>query len=239
MLLKFSTSDICQTSLIDCATGTVAFRTTTERPQRPRTGSWSSTSTASSSTSQDPLPMYSDDRSTTIVRDGDENIVAEITWQGRSASLIRVGDDIVNGAAELFDAAFVKIYPDETLLPTRLEYVWRLTADSLTLLDDDEEEIGALHKNCVPAEGAPSTLVPCPATGEGDDYLELGSLPSDEVVEMLVCSLLLDDLRERMFSVARYVYGSSQKKGPLANIRRRASRSMAHLRDSLRRKASS
>ncbi len=89
--------------------------------------------------------------------------------------------------------------------------------------------------------------------GKGHDYLELEKLPSDELLEIigklsagrlptptghiliacLVTYLLVTTLRERLYSVTKYVYG--QRKRPLANLRLHASRSFANMRDSLRR----
>lgn len=53
---------------------------------------------------------------------------------------------------------------------------------------------------------------------------------------VLVCYLLLSGLRERMYSITKYVYGQSQQKSPLLRLGRRAKRSMANLRNSLRRR---
>lgn len=52
-------------------------------------------------------------------------------------------------------------------------------------------------------------------------------------IAYLVTYLLVTTLRERLYSVTKYVYG--QRRRPLANLRLQASRSFANLRDNLRR----
>ncbi len=49
----------------------------------------------------------------------------------------------------------------------------------------------------------------------------------------LVTYLLVTTLKERLYSVTKYVYGPRRR--PLANIRLRATHSFANLRDSFRR----
>ncbi|KAF9812921.1 hypothetical protein IEO21_05876 [Rhodonia placenta] len=234
MLLQISHTDILRTSFVDCATGAVAFRTNTYHPQRARSGSCSSASSSSSSALQEQLSGDENVDRVTSLEDAYGNILAEITWDGANASLIRVGDDLIKGTAELFDAAFVKIFPDATLFPTRLEYTWRMTLDDLLLLDDDEEVVGKLHQNQIQDD---LKLAPAPSSKIGHDYLELNTLPEDELPEMLVCYLLLCTLRERMYSITRFVYGQPQKTDPIAKLRRGATRSIANLRNRFRRKA--
>ena len=91
--------------------------------------------------------------------------------------------------------------PDETYLPTRMEYTWRLAPESLTvrtarlsalfcstnaigaqLLDDDDEIIGRLYTDCTLLGGRP---VPALQPGKGEDYLELAGLRPDEVLEII------------------------------------------------------
>ncbi|KAI0929084.1 hypothetical protein AcV5_006447 [Taiwanofungus camphoratus] len=229
MLFKFTSPDIRQTTLVDCATGGAAYRTTTPHVQRLR----SSSRATMKSFSKSQVNLVLDDQRTTFVEDKDGNVVAEITWEGNYASVIKIQDQVLQGTAELFDAAFIKILPDETLLPTRLEYVWRTTPDSLTLLDDDGEVIGELHPNCILGK---DQLVPAKSPGAGHDYFQLDNVPSDEVLEIIVCYLLLSTLRERMYFITKHVYG--QRRDPLAKLRRHATRSIAHLRQSFRRTVS-
>ena len=41
--------------------------------------------------------------------DGDGETVAEITWEGKNASIIRILDEELQGTTELFDAAFARV----------------------------------------------------------------------------------------------------------------------------------
>ena len=94
--------------------------------------------------------------------------------------------------------------------------------------------------------------VPCTQPGKGDTYLELDEIPADEVLEIIrtsgylswrhtldineirpVTYLLVTTLRERLYSVTKYVY--SRRKRSFADLRQHATRSFANLRDSLRR----
>ena len=41
--------------------------------------------------------------------DRDGETAAEIVWNGRNASVIRIEDEVLQGTTELFDAAFVRV----------------------------------------------------------------------------------------------------------------------------------
>lgn len=241
MLLKFTSSNVENTSIIDCSTGDVAYIVSTPMPpSRSRTRSTTSLmSFASSSTSHD---RYAPEQKVTSLSSADGEVLAEIFWEERHASLIKIGEETLAGTGELFDAQFVKVLPDETLIPTRMEYVWRTTPDDLTLLDDDSEVIARLHSDCCSDE-----LTPAFSAGSGNNYLELNEgIPSDEMPELLVTYLLMHTLRDRMYSITKYVYGQhlttsspSSSRGALHRLRRRATRSIAALRESFRRTGSS
>ncbi|KAI0665302.1 hypothetical protein C8Q70DRAFT_44618 [Cubamyces menziesii] len=228
MLLKLTSSDIRDTALVDCATGDVVYRTSTPTPALLRSRAGSISSWASPSRSQEKLPQC--DESTTAVLDKEGQTVAEIVWEGRHASVIRIQEEVLRGTTELFDAAFVKIFPDETFLPTRMEYTWRITPETLTLLDDDDAVVGRLYADCSLEKGR---AVPALRPHSGLDYLELSQIPSDDMLEVVVSYLLVSTLRDRLYSVTKYVY--SRRKRPLANIRLHATQSLTNLRDSIRR----
>ncbi|PIL24413.1 hypothetical protein GSI_14167 [Ganoderma sinense ZZ0214-1] len=238
MLLKVTSPDIHNTALLDCATNEVLYRTTTSPvspglpgPSRSRTSLASTFSRASSSRSYEKLPAC--DLNTTAVLDSDGDTVAEIVWEGHNATIIRIQDEELRGTTELFDAAFARVLPDETILPTRMEYTWRITAEGLTLLDDDDEVVGRLYSDCALVKGRPVPALPLqPGNSKGADYLELENLPSDELLEVIVTYLLVTPLRERLYSISRYVY-APQRRRTLAALRLHASRSFANLRDSL------
>ncbi|KAI0647517.1 hypothetical protein C8Q79DRAFT_907975 [Trametes meyenii] len=230
MLFKFASTDVRSTALVDCATGEVVYRTSTSAPPPSRSRSSSTSSRASTSRSQEKLPLRGDDECTTAVLDHEGQTVAEIVWAGRHASVIRIREELLNGTTELFDAAFVRVLPDETFLPTRMEYTWRITPETLTLLDDDAVVVGRLYADCAFVKGRPvSTLQP----GTGSAFLEINDVPFEDLLEIVVSYLLVSTLRDRLYSVTKYIYG--RRKQPLASLRLRATRSFANLRDSLRR----
>ncbi|KAI0636510.1 hypothetical protein C8Q77DRAFT_1051255 [Trametes polyzona] len=230
-LYKITSSDVRDTALVDCATGEVVYHTSTQSIS-PRTRASSITSWASSSRAYEKLPQR--DQCTTEVVDREGRTVAQIVWEGRHASEIRIEGEVLRGTAELFDAAFVRVLPDETFLPTRLEYTWRITPETLTLLDDDDAVVGRLYADCAFVKGRP---VPALKAHTGLDYLELDKLPADEMLETIVSYLLVSTLRERLYSVTKYVYGGHRKRA-LNTLRRHATQSFANLRDTFRRTVS-
>jgi len=241
MLLKFTSHNIENTSIIDCSTGEVAYVVLTPVPaSRTRSRSTSSLMSfaSSSSSSQD---RYTPEQKVTSLLSADGETLAEIFWEERHASVIKIGEETLAGTGELFDAQFVKVLRDETLIPTRMEYIWRTTPDELTLLDDDEEVIGRLYSDC-----SSDDLAPALRAGSGCDYFEMDERPLDEMPEILVTYLLMHTLRDRMYSITKYVYGQqqnltvpSQPYGPLNRLRRKATRSFAALRESFRRSGTS
>ncbi|GBE81810.1 hypothetical protein BKA93DRAFT_738150 [Sparassis latifolia] len=223
MLYKLTSTDKGQTTLIDCATGTVAFRISTPRPARARASTLDSLKrTMSRNCSQETVPRT--DRPTTLVEDKDGAIVAEIDWApGNYATLIRIGEEVLRGVAELFDCAFFKLYNDETQLPMRTENTWCITPTSLTLVDDDGEVIGKFHAKCVVVNGQPLR-----SRRGGYDYFELDGIPQDEVLEIILCLLFVRPLYERVHRSSR-----SKRTRLVAGLRRRAIHSFAGLRKSL------
>ncbi|CDO76428.1 hypothetical protein BN946_scf184781.g5 [Trametes cinnabarina] len=231
MLLKLTSLDIRDTALVDCASDGILYRTCTSVPSSSRSRSSSTSSISSwgsSSRSREKLPQH--DECTTTLLDCEGDPVAEIVWEGRHASTIKIQEEVLKGTTELFDASFVRVLPDETFLPTRLEYTWRITPETLTLLDDDQAVIGRLYADCALVRGRP---VPALQPRTGSDYFELHQIPPDDVLELIVSFLLVRTLRDRLYSVTKYVYGRPRR--PLANFRLHATRSFANLRDSLRR----
>ncbi|KZT09702.1 uncharacterized protein LAESUDRAFT_517100 [Laetiporus sulphureus 93-53] len=231
MLLKFMSTDVFQSAILDDTTGDLAFRTKTHRPRRTRSGSQASNSSFASIRSLEKCPMASgsSEPHITLVEDAEGNIVADVTWEGDNAVLIRIGDECIKGTAELFDAAFMRILPDGVLMPTRMEYTWRLASDCLTLQNHIRS-------------GAGSSLIPASAPRAGHDYVDLRALPEDEILEMLVCYLLLSSLRERMYSIKPQAYSHTRNQRTtqrqplsLSTLRRHATRSVACLRNTFRR----
>ncbi|KAI0823560.1 hypothetical protein BC628DRAFT_1324667 [Trametes gibbosa] len=221
-LYQLSSANVRDTTLVDCITGKVVYRTWTPPPSPHSSG-------ASTSRLQEKLSQC--DRPTTAVLDYEGQTVAEIVWEGAHASDIRIREDVLKGTSELFDAAFIRVFPDATFLPTRMEYTWRITPDTLTLLDDDDVAVGRLYADCMFVGGRPAPALK-PTTGL--DYLEFDKLPSEDLLELVVSYLLVSTLRERLYSVTKYVY-VTQRKRSIATLRSHATRSLSSLRDNIRR----
>ena len=109
MLFKLTSTDIHDTALVDCATGEILYRTSTllAGPSRSRASSLSSRSWTWANWSQEKLPAC--EQTTTSVLDRDGETVAEIVWDGKNASVIRIEGEVLQGTMELFDAAFVRV----------------------------------------------------------------------------------------------------------------------------------
>ncbi|EKM55110.1 uncharacterized protein PHACADRAFT_255491 [Phanerochaete carnosa HHB-10118-sp] len=237
MLLKFSSGDFHNATAIDCETGAALFHISTPEPMtRSRSPSVASfySFASSSSVSSEPSPPA---QKTTFITDSEGAALAEVTWRDRYyATSIRIGERSFNGTGEIFDAHYVKCLPDETIIPTQLEYKWRTTPDSLTLLDDDHNVIGRLYENYTSTN---CKLFPASKRAPGHNYLRLNKIPDYELLEVLVTFLLMTTLRERMYWITTYVYGSQagrQSKSPLGRLRKQASRSFAGWREALSRK---
>ncbi len=112
MLLKLTSTDIYDMAFVDCATGEILYRTSTSLPgpSRSRTSSLSSRSWTWSNWSNRSLEkLPACELSTTAVLDPDGGTAAEIVWNGRNASAIRIEDEVIQGTMELFDAPFVRV----------------------------------------------------------------------------------------------------------------------------------
>lgn len=110
MLLKFSSPDVQNAAVTDCASGAVLFRIATPAPgSRARAGSaaslYSSASSASSARDLAPAPAPKSTR----VADAAGRALADVTWRDATASCIRLGDEVLAGAGEIFDTAYVKV----------------------------------------------------------------------------------------------------------------------------------
>lgn len=109
MLFKLTASDVQNTTFVDCATGAVAYKVSTWAPgARSRSLSASSLySFASSSSSSRELcsPVHK----ITAVTDQSGECVAEVSWEETTATSIKLGEEILAGTSEIFDAAFVKV----------------------------------------------------------------------------------------------------------------------------------
>ncbi|PPQ93258.1 hypothetical protein CVT25_015256 [Psilocybe cyanescens] len=172
MLLKFSSADMLNTTLLDIATGQCAYHIVTipiSAPVLPEEQT-SLSDIASSSNPRSPTvvgsspsflkkrsPSFSsdtfqsvEDRRTTITG-ATGTTLAEVSWKGRRPT-ISIDGEKVGALTDLFGSTTVRFMPKILAIPTRFdtEYVWTATADSLTLFDYDTETVkGSFHQNVV------------------------------------------------------------------------------------------
>ncbi|THH29085.1 hypothetical protein EUX98_g5107 [Antrodiella citrinella] len=182
MLFKFTSADLENTSIIDCSTGEVAYHVSTPGPcirERSRSTTSIRSFATYNSSSREKFDI-SEPKVTSLI-DSDGLAAAEIFWENKLASVIRIGEETLAGTRDLFDSSCVRVMDDETHIPTRMEYVWRTTQEELQLLDDDSEVIGTYYPDC----GA-DDLSPAYIPGSGNDYfdLDMDRISEDEVPEL-------------------------------------------------------
>ena len=111
MLLSFSSSNLSNCDIIDCATGNVVFRVVTSEPaarSRSRLGH-TLYSLANPSTSRERFesPLLK----TTTLTGSDGTFLAGVTWDKPDERVIgiQIGDEMLAGNHELFDPAFIRV----------------------------------------------------------------------------------------------------------------------------------
>ncbi|KAF8912066.1 hypothetical protein CPB84DRAFT_1761180 [Gymnopilus junonius] len=144
MLLKFTSPDMFNTSLINVATNQRAYDILTiPLPDGD------SSLPKKLSTLSDP---HSAERRQTILTDATGNIVANIIWNGRRPD-ITILDEKVGALTDLFGSStYDSCQPKILAIPTRFdtEFIWTATPESLTLFDYDTETIkGTFYQNVV------------------------------------------------------------------------------------------
>lgn len=109
MLYKFTSSDLENTSIVDCSTGQTVYYVSTPgsciRARSRSTTSIRSLATYSSS-SREKIDVA--EPKVTSLLDSDGVPVAEIFWESGVASIIRIGDETLAGTRDLFDASCVR-----------------------------------------------------------------------------------------------------------------------------------
>ncbi|KAF5358413.1 hypothetical protein D9756_001295 [Leucocoprinus leucothites] len=166
MLLKFTTTDMFNTLLIDVASGERTYEINTVsvsgplEKSRPLLEPLSSSKTAAPSEEFFPAKEYyatpephdpSVSYRQTEIRDASGTVVAEVQWEGRHPH-ITIDGQKVGGLNDLFGASTVRFMPKILAIPTKYDpdYVWTATADSLTLVDYATDEIkGTFHQNAL------------------------------------------------------------------------------------------
>ncbi|KAJ7172242.1 hypothetical protein C8R46DRAFT_1216096 [Mycena filopes] len=185
MLLKFTSQDLFDTTLVDVANGQLVFRLSTTIVAGPSSG-----------------PV----RRQTEIQDSIGAVVGTIGWSDRVPQLITLLDETVGGLVDLFASNTIQFIPKELSIPTRFdtEYVWTATPDSLHLLDyDSDTRMAQLYMH---APAFKATHAPIP--GRGAAYLELSPHPLGLAppVEILVSLLMLDILRRGRFGLPAYAF---------------------------------
>ncbi|KDR73604.1 hypothetical protein GALMADRAFT_280755 [Galerina marginata CBS 339.88] len=179
MLLRFTSPDMLNTSLIDVVTGeqtydivTVLVDPTDPAENEEHSPSANSTSSPVASSSKPCTPtavgssrssknkrLRSSDsgeqanaeRRQTRITDATGNVVAHILWKGRRPD-ITICDEKVGALTDLFGSTTVRFMPKALVIPTRFdtEYIWTATPNSLTLFDYDTETIkGTFYQNAI------------------------------------------------------------------------------------------
>jgi len=112
-----------------------------------------------------------------------------------------IGRERLGGAKDLFGSMGPSPSPKIFGVSTRFDpdYYWVASADSLTLLHQNTNEIkGQLHHSCVLVG---SRIVHSPLLA-GNDYLELESHPRVSDQELIVTFILMEILRRNRFANA-------------------------------------
>ncbi|KAF7778492.1 hypothetical protein Agabi119p4_2837 [Agaricus bisporus var. burnettii] len=165
MLLKFTSTDMFNTSLVDVATGKCAYEITTvptpcklERPLPPALFSSSKTTAVSENSlpaKQYPIVREKSEKDITYrrtqIRDASGNLAADVQWEGRHPHITIDGEE-VGGLNDLFGTSTVRFLPKILAIPTKYDadYVWTATAESLTLVDYNTDETkGTFHQNVI------------------------------------------------------------------------------------------
>ncbi|TEB25932.1 hypothetical protein FA13DRAFT_1692721 [Coprinellus micaceus] len=236
MLLRFTTVDMLNTSLIDVATGERAFEIVTEQlDETPRTPSPSSSQEFSPTSSvvldkSMPTPSTSSvhwaqqpdsysmkakpcpDRRHTTITDASGKVLVDVDWKGRRPDITICGEKI-GGLTELFGSSTIRFMPKVLAIPTRFdtEFVWIATGDTLSLFDYDTDTVqGSFHQNCIripaPSYTPKSTFIPTHLPGVGSNYLEFSSHPLAQDVEVILSFLMMEILRRGRFSLTPYTF---------------------------------
>lgn len=219
MLLKFLSSDILNSTLIDVQTGRFYCKIATRALDSPR----SSTSSSPCPTPiygvnpEDNIPKPRPPRRKTWVFNYDQEVVAEIVWNGRRP-LVTIGQEIVGGVEDLFDTSATVIGDEVLSIRSRFDSqcVWNATATSLTL-DQSNKTKGTFYQKAIRDPSSPPTSPTVRQTripGLGNNYIEFEELPQVPPFEILVSFLIMEILRRGRFadSLTPYSFEPHQNK---------------------------
>ncbi|KAG7092735.1 hypothetical protein E1B28_009063 [Marasmius oreades] len=215
MILRLTSSDMLNSSLVDISTGETIYTVITIG----LASSDASSSTHSSSLSQTEYQLTTDTtiRKTRIYAGGSTEsiLLSEINWKGRRPD-IKIGNEHIGTLANLFDTAHTKLLPKSLAIPTRFDsnHVWAATATSLTLLDyNTNQPKGTFRQNVLRSSTAfMNACIP----GVGANYIEFTSHPAVQDVEIIVSFFLMDILRRGCFcpALTPYMFEDTRYKSP-------------------------
>ncbi|KAI0063444.1 hypothetical protein BV25DRAFT_1915348 [Artomyces pyxidatus] len=192
MLLKFASSDILQSDLLDVHSGYVAYSIATDtfftsaRFHEKIIGSKSTCIR----------------RRRTTVRGPDQRKVAEIVWAGRVPISVQIIDEVLDGITPLFNGCEGFGSLDETLVfPTRLNGEWVATKDYLYLkcLTSGQNNSSFYLNSLLLSD----RFIPAPLAGMGSSYLELRMSTPRALAEMIASFLIVEIIRRNVFDLPR------------------------------------
>ncbi|KAF9227791.1 hypothetical protein BS17DRAFT_774332 [Gyrodon lividus] len=189
MLLKFSKSDILNSSLVYPETGAPTYTILT-RSHFIRPGDKDSDTESEDEAAET--------RRTIIFNKGGVS-VAEIGWEGRRPIEITIGQEKVS-IKGIFGCQSAILSYNVLGIPARFdtEFFWMAGPDGLTLLDYDSNQIkGQFHVNSLRVG---ERFITTPISGLGHDYLEFEPHPLASREELIVTFILMEILRRGRFN---------------------------------------
>ncbi|TDL25009.1 hypothetical protein BD410DRAFT_785762 [Rickenella mellea] len=197
MLLKYSTSDILNTDLVNPSSGKVLYSIVT-------------ITTLQRDTNDEITEISS--RSTRITN-AKGTAVAVIEWVGeekRHTGAIKIMNADPVKVVDLFDGCeTVKATTDYLYVPSRLDFVWIATKDSIHVVDSEYGDFkGKIHEHCIQVG---DRLVRSRVPGIGCNYIEFEEQPEDVLVELLIDYILINIMRRTRFNLPKYDFCHSGK----------------------------
>ncbi|KAG9318599.1 hypothetical protein JVU11DRAFT_692 [Chiua virens] len=189
MLLKFSKSDILDTTLVYPETGALGYTILT-RSHFIRSQGKDSDTESECEPSVTRRTMIVDKRGVTI---------AEIGWNGQRPVEVAIGKQKV-AVKEMFGSQSAILAHNVLGLPARFdtEFFWLAGVDGLTLLDYDSDQTkGYFHLNSLRVG---DHFITAPLSGLGHHYLEFEPHPLASTAELIVTFILMEVLRRGKFN---------------------------------------
>ncbi|KAF8236272.1 hypothetical protein L208DRAFT_1252598 [Tricholoma matsutake] len=151
MLLRFTSADMLNSSLVDVSSGQRAYNIVTGLlPKKLEAKGEGDPQEQLASSLSSHASISQECRHTTIT-DASGTTLISISWTGRQPDITILGEN-VGGLCGLFGSSTVRFMPKVMAVPTRFdtEQVWIATSDTVTLFDYDSESIkGTFHQNTI------------------------------------------------------------------------------------------